>query len=163
VGLRSYILAAPHPGNCGASATTGHAPALPGPAMKSRRLQAWAFEWIVSKRLAAPPDRGRRGTRTRTARRCGGRRSVVFIEAGHDPHQSPPGPYVPRWPLLLTTSQCAGQGTREADRAAKGRLRLGDRCALSDGVGVCRTARTLGCGAGTVQRIKAGIVGAAAP
>jgi DNA invertase Pin-like site-specific DNA recombinase len=37
------------------------------------------------------------------------------------------------------------------------------RGSLSDGVGVCRTARTLGCGAGTVQRIKAGMVGAAAP
>ena len=70
---------------------------------------------------------------------------------------------MPRWPLLLTTSQCAGQGTREADRAAKGRLRLGDRCALSDGVGILKTARTLGYSVGTVQRIKAGmVVGAAA-
>jgi DNA invertase Pin-like site-specific DNA recombinase len=34
------------------------------------------------------------------------------------------------------------------------------RASLSDGVGVCKTARTLGCGVGTVQRIKAGMVAA---
>ena len=38
------------------------------------------------------------------------------------------------------------------------------RASLSDGVGVCKTARALGCGVGTVQRIKAGMgAGAAAP
>jgi hypothetical protein len=35
------------------------------------------------------------------------------------------------------------------------------RASLSGGVGVCRTARTLGCGVGTVQRIKAGMVAGA--
>jgi hypothetical protein len=42
-------------------------------------------------------------------------------------------------------------------------LEIAVRASLSDAVGILKTARTLGCGVGTVQRIKAGmVVGAAA-
>jgi DNA invertase Pin-like site-specific DNA recombinase len=59
-------------------------------------------------------------------------------------------------------AQARAQGKLIGGPKVTPELETAVRASLSGGVGVCRTAMTLGCGVGTVQRIKAGM-GAGAP